>query len=521
MHSIASTPDLRSLTHIYCCGVAVIQRGYLVPDYCNPIFKCLFHNDNGANVLKMEALVWTKLNALLKHYINGEVLKVFHCGPRPLPIANVRVRNAAETLISATTPATLSSCATTPTCISPSGPVLASGSVPAPVSSVSTKIMPYNILTNTIHDHVSMSYGVYKQSFDSRAAVPRSKSLVGSNWGFLEGRANLDCNSSMLLSENESVYVPPNEIKAQFEAHQIGEGSAFSFGGGEISITFPIIAMFHSSAGSALTLKESAYAVPIYMCKDESLQLRISCEPIGTHKSFAVREFLCFPLRVRSKARAENTKLIAGARHDVIRWPEIPFRLNAEIPFKFKQPRTGNVLCYGMILPNFIAIFMDEHSVYASQAENLETDIALRYTTDAKWNSIQTITAKEKYMLVMLLGSRDALRMLLQPSRLVAKLKELRVEQTIYETPGTPIMSAFAIAFTLSCHMKLLYDITYDLCLNLLTVATGHSGWHNSDIREGCAKLMRIQDLLAYEGESAGRADDAVVLGKQVPISPL
>jgi len=124
-------------------------------------------------------------------------------------------------------------------------------------------------------------------------------------------------------------------------------------------------------------------------------------------------------------------------------------------------------------------------------------------------------------MLVMLLGSRDALRMLLQPSRLVAKLKELRVEQTIYETPGTPIMSAFAIAFTLSCHMKLLYDITYDLCLNLLTVATGHSGWHNSDIREGCAKLMRIQDLLAYEGESAGRADDAVVLGKQVPISPL
>ena len=165
----------------------------------------------------------------------------------------------------------------------------------------------------------------------------------------------------MLLAANEAVRVSHADIKAQFEPQHVGEGSAFSFGDGELVVSFPILAMFHSSAGTALTLKDSAYAVPLYMMQEECVQLRISCEPIGTHKSFAIREYLCFPLRVRSKTRAHNAKLIDGARHAVVKWPEIPFRLNnKETDFKFMRPRSGNVTCYGMILPNFIAIFMDE-----------------------------------------------------------------------------------------------------------------------------------------------------------------
>jgi len=291
----------------------------------------------------------------------------------------------------------------------------------------------------------------------------------------------------------------------------------FLLAGGGIAVSFPMLAMFHSSAGTALTLKDSAYAVPLYMMHDECVQLRISCEPTGTHKSFAIREYLCFPLRVRSKVRADNAKLIAGARHAVVKWPEILFRLNnKETAFKFMQPRSGNVLCYGVILFNFIAIFMDEHNVYASQVENFETDISRRYTIEEEWNSIQNIPVKEKYMLVMMMGSSDALRMLLRPSKLEKKLKRVQIFQEKYVNSGTSITSAFTIAFTLSCHMKLLYDIAYDLCLNLLAVGSGYSGWHNSDIRKDCAKMMRLQDLLASIAESAFRADDLLVLGKQV-----
>ena len=63
--------------------------------------------------------------------------------------------------------------------------------------------------------------------------------------------------------------------------------------------------------------------------------------------------------------------------------------------------------------------------------------------------------------------------------------------------------------------MKFLYDISYDLCLNLLAVGSGYSGWHNSDIRKDCAKMMRLQDLLAAN-TAAFSADDSLVLGKQV-----
>jgi len=58
MRDIAATPELRKLAKIYCAGVLVIQHGYSIPDYCKPIFKCLFQNDSYTNPIDMEAIVW-------------------------------------------------------------------------------------------------------------------------------------------------------------------------------------------------------------------------------------------------------------------------------------------------------------------------------------------------------------------------------------------------------------------------------------------------------------------------------
>ena len=529
MRNIEATPELRSLTNIYCCGVVVIQRGYLVPDYCNPIFKCLFQNDRGANTIHMEAMVWTKLNTFFKHYIKTEVLKMFHCGVPGARCLHVKSAKISELPISSSSPATMSSSATTPT--HPAGPndlassVLPTKSIPKSrlpsTSGEYRKFMPCNVLTNTTHKHRSMSHGVHQQLFSSKATLTRSRSMVGCNWDFMEGRSNLDCNSSMLLQANQAVRVSHADIEAQFEAQNVAEGSAFSLGEGEIAVNFSMIAMFHTSAGTALTLKASAYAVPLYSlyAMQEMVLLRISCEPIGTHKSFANREYLCFPLRVRSKMRANNAKLIEGARHAVVTWPEVLFRLNnKETAFKFMQPQSDNVLCFGIILPNFLAIFLDEFNVYAAQSENIDIDISRRYTMNQEWNEIQTIPVKEKYLLIMLMGSRNALRMLLRPSKLEKKLKRQNIPQTKYQNFGTSITSAFAIAFTLSCHMKFLYDIAYDFCLNVLAVAAGNSGWHNSDIQRDCAKMMRLQNLLAPNTVSTFSADDSLVLGQQVTI---
>ena len=230
------------------------------------------------------------------------------------------------------------------------------------VSSSSKKISPLDVSTNTTHRHTSMSHGVHQRLFSSVSTLERSKSLLGTAWMFMEERSSMDHNLGILLNSNEHIRIP----ESQFEAQNVGENSAFLLGDGEIMLRFNMIAMLHSAAGNCLTLKESSYELPLHMIK-ESVQMRVCCDAVGTHKPWYGRAFLCFPLRVQSQLRDENTALIARARHAVITWPEIPFRLNnTAIGFKFERPRTSNVLCYRVIMPNFLCIFMQEHDICAS-----------------------------------------------------------------------------------------------------------------------------------------------------------
>ena len=65
--------------------------------------------------------------------------------------------------------------------------------------------------------------------------------------------------------------------------------------------------------------------------------------------------------------------------------------------------------------------------------------------------------------------------------------------------------------------MKPLYDICYDIFLNILSVATGVSGWQNSDIRRDCAKFLRVQELMVQEPNAlVFTHNDTVWLGQQV-----
>ena len=80
MSQIARTPGLSQLTHVYCAGMIVIQRGYLIPDYCSPIFKGLYLATCTANVLDMEAILYNKFGDFMKRHIIAKTLEILRCG---------------------------------------------------------------------------------------------------------------------------------------------------------------------------------------------------------------------------------------------------------------------------------------------------------------------------------------------------------------------------------------------------------------------------------------------------------
>jgi len=68
--------------------------------------------------------------------------------------------------------------------------------------------------------------------------------MVGSLWMFLAGRKSLDPNHIMLLDTNVHIETPE-----QLDAQNVGEGSMFMVGDGEVSVKFPMICMLLTAAG--------------------------------------------------------------------------------------------------------------------------------------------------------------------------------------------------------------------------------------------------------------------------------
>jgi len=386
---------------------------------------------------------------------------------------------------------------------------------------IGSMILPLDASQNTLHEHLSRCHGVHQKMFSLQGSLQRSKAMVGSAWMFLSGRPGMDCNSTMLLNENEHIRVSPQARDVQFEPQNVGEGSAFLLGDGEMVVSFPMIAMLHTQTGTALSLKAASYQVPLFMMH-ECVVLRICADAVGTHKTLHNRGFLCYPPGIRSKTRVANATEIAGARHAVVAWPEVLFRLhNEDGSMKFQRPRGGNTLRYNRILPSFLSIFMQEHNSYARQDEDLESEILARFALQKDWVSIQNISSFEKYLLIMLVGTHSALKMLLEAKTLLATRKRKQAARDTvgyYANMGNSIASAHSVSFSLMCCMKPLYDVCFDVALNLLAVASGVSGWQNGDIVADCKKLLCIQALLSSDTDIDSRDHDNVrLLGDQVP----
>jgi len=506
MRDLGNTRALQTLTHIYCAGIVVIQRGYLVPDYCNPLFKCLFTNSSRSSVIDMEGIVWTKLSPIVKTYMFEQTLAKFMCGgisARPMPL---RIGPLPRLMPEVVPPRYFERWLRT--------------NKRDPIGSM---ILPLDTSQNTLHNHMSRCHGVHQKTFSLQSSLKRSKAMVGSAWMFLSGRPGMDCNSAMLLNANEHIRVSPQARHVQFEPQNVGEGSAFILCDGEIVVSFPMIAMLHTRIGTALSLKTASCQVPLFLVH-ECVVLRICGDAVGTHKSLYNRGFLCYPPGVRSKTREVNATEIAGARHAVVAWPEVLFRLhNEDGSMKFQRPCGGNTLRLNRILPSFLSIFMQEHNSYARQADDLEREILARFTLQKDWASIQNISSFEKYLLIMLVGTRNALDMLLEAQTLLATRKRKQAARDTvdyYANMGHSITSAHSVSFSLMCCLKPLYDVCFDMALNLLAVASGVSGWQNGDIVVDCKKLLCIQALLSSEADiDSSDHDNVRLLGNQVTLS--
>lgn len=183
---IASMPAMRNLTHIYCAGIIVIQRGYLVPDYCNPILKGLFKSTSTSNPLEIEGMLYDKFGGFVKRHLLAKTLEMFKCGvhlpvhtdaevPRRMvptdrpslhsdPLAtHMRAdMEATNTTRENHMSANLMPCTPTVTAISEQEHVSAVSSC-----SIERKIMPILAKTNTWSKHAAMSHGVHQRIFSS------------------------------------------------------------------------------------------------------------------------------------------------------------------------------------------------------------------------------------------------------------------------------------------------------------------------------------------------------------------
>jgi len=503
MRDLGSTRALQTLTHVYCAGIVVIQRNYLVPDYCNPLFKCLFTENPRSSVIQMEGIVWTKLSPIVKSYMLQQTLARFMCGSvsaRPMPL---RIGPLPRSMPEVVPPRYAERWLRT--------------NKRDPIGSM---ILPLDTLQNTLHKHLSRCHSVHQKMFSLQSSLQRSKAMVGSAWMFLCGRGGMDRNSMMLLHANEHIRVSPQARDLQFEPQNVGEGSAFLLGDGEMVVSFPMIAMLHTGTGTALSLKAASYQVPLFMMH-ECVVLRICGDPVGTHKTLHNRGFLCYAPGVRSDTRESNAIEIANARHAVVAWPEVLFRLhNEDGSMKFQRPCGGNTLRYNRILPSFLSIFMQEHNSYARHDEHLESEILARFTLQKDWASIQNISSLEKYLLIMLVGTHNALQMLLEAKTLLATRKRKQAARDTteyYVNMGHSIVSAHSVSFSLMCCLKPIYDMCFDIALNLLAVASGVSGWQNGDIVADCKKLLCIQAMLSSDADIDGSDHDNIrLLGDKV-----
>jgi hypothetical protein len=330
----------------------------------------------------------------------------------------------------------------------------------------------------------------------------------------------------MLLDANVEIKTPE-----QMHAQNVGEGRVFMLGDGEVSIKFPIISMLHTAAGDATTLKASAYAVPLFMW-DEHVRMRICYDAVGIHKNMCLRSFMCYPLRVRSKSRNANTILTAGVRNAVV-WPEVLFRLNNHLSTNnLHTPYPPYSLAYGLVFPNFLAIFMPENDIFIDHVAGLDADIVSRYCSHVGWDLVQNISTNEKYFLAMVLGPYKALHMLLGPKKMqlleqkaAAPASQKRKQDEIvlkeYAQIGDTVTSAYSICFSLHGTLKFIYDPCYDIFLNLMAVVTKASGWQNSDIQRDVARLRCMQRLLSQHTMYNMSEHDSIFLGKQVQHEPI
>jgi len=349
--------------------------------------------------------------------------------------------------------------------------------------------------------------------------------MVGSAWMFLGGRKSLDPNHIMLLDTNVRIETPE-----QLDAQNVGEGSMFIVGNGEVSVKFPMICMLHTAAGDATTLKASAYAVPLFMY-DEHVRMRICYDAAGSHQTMRLRRFMCYPLRVRSKSRHANTTLTAGVRNAVV-WPEVLFRLNNHLTTNnLHVPRAAYSLAYGLVFPNFLAVFMPENDIFIDHVAGLDADIVRRYFTHKGWALVQNISTNEKYFLAMVLGPEKALLMLLGPEKMLLleqphtapasrKRKKDDIVLKEYAKIGDSITSAYSVCFSLHGILKIIYDPCYDIFLNLMAVVTRASGWQNSDIQRDIVRLRHMQHLLSQH-TMCHYDSNSTVHGNQVQCEPI
>ena len=298
--AIRNSSVLQGIKHMYCLGTVVMKNGYVLYDYSNVVFKFISSENISLDPIvrgRIEMDIWNMCNKIVKNILIEKVKKIFELGVGTCNKCEVIGGVVLDEAVGA-----LDQC-------EKKKDAMVQGKKEAMVEEkkdenkkleggwVRGKVMPMKIVSNSVEVHESMRMALFERRGMHgfvRNNLQNMDYIIGSVFFVTTSREQLDCNSILLINENESV----DSEESLYEYSDVSEGSIVKMGDGEIRIGFPIA--FKWTTHSQQTGLSVCSTVPLHM-KDENVLFTIRMENIDKHRSWEKRAILCFPLAIQTK----------------------------------------------------------------------------------------------------------------------------------------------------------------------------------------------------------------------------
>jgi len=467
--SIRQHKALAGVTRIYCACTLVVKNAYVLYDYSSVVFKLLYNDAKFSEPKlnsKIESFVFGVLNHTVKQLLIAKLAESFEIG--------VGRRNKGQ--------------------------------------EEGRKMHMLRLQTNTLAKHVSMRGAMYTKrhcnEWMQRAKLVH-EDAIGNMFSVVESNESLDRDNVMVLDRNEKFVW----LGSQYDLSDVSGGSVINMVDGEIRVAFPSTMVLHKRSKSIQRhgrggVGRSASAGPHVQPHDQvvgtpqkipltlaqnNMWMRLRLDTEYQHIGWCGRVVAC-ALETKSDSTSRCTSFN----------PDVAVTIYTDCNDRACDPETRRAAAYSKYdccLPHCMALFLRENSNLVLGSANSGVD---QYLVGEPWKDLTRLPRNDKYLMVMMLGTNNALEML----------------QGLCQHKGPAntesIFSVTAVYFSIHTALRTIYDLCYDIILKILMVSTGVSGWERANIGRLLDKLYMVDQLIqAQDDENGDPAVPVSQLGKR------